>query len=201
MMEKIRGRFPYELVAVVLITAGYLALIVYSRVLPVAASALGQAMGVSGFILMLMTEVLYSVRKRMQRAAGWGSLQSWLRFHIFTGIVGPYLVLLHTGWRFGGLAGFVALMTGVVVVSGFFGRYLYNRVPRSGSGAELPGDFAEASINEAGAGLLQASGDNLAIAQRALSSWHVIHLMISGALFSLAFLHVAAALYYVTFAR
>ena len=43
----------------------------------------------------------------------------WLEFHIFTGIVGPYLVLLHTSWKFNGLAGVVMLLTGVIVLSGF----------------------------------------------------------------------------------
>lgn len=194
MMEKVRGSFPYTLVAVLLITAGYIWLVVYSSAMPVAASTLGHAMGVVGFAMMLMTEVLYSVRKRVHRAAGWGSLQSWLRFHIFTGVVGPYLVVLHAGWRFGGLAGFVTLMTGVVVASGFFGRYIYNQVPRLESEAELT-DYS------AGAGPSSASGEGLAVARRTLSAWHVVHLMLGAALFSLAFIHVAAALYYVTFAR
>jgi len=64
-------------------------------------------------------------------------MSSWLQFHIFTGLVGPYLVLLHSSWKFNGLAGIVMLMTVIVVASGFFGRYIYTAVPRSADGVEL----------------------------------------------------------------
>ncbi|MBU4034462.1 MAG: hypothetical protein KKG34_06645, partial [Proteobacteria bacterium] len=35
--------------------------------------------------------------------------------HIFTGIVGPFMVLLHSSWQFNGLAGVTLLLTGVIV--------------------------------------------------------------------------------------
>ena len=84
--------------------------------------------------MMLMTEILYSLRKR-SRSARWGRMSSWLKFHIFTGIVGPYLVLLHTSWKFNGLAGISMLLTVVIVASGFIGRYIYTAVPRSLEGS------------------------------------------------------------------
>jgi hypothetical protein len=58
----------------------------------------------------------------------------WLQFHIFTGIVGPYLVLLHTSWKFNGLAGVLMLLTGITVLSGFVGRYIYTALPRTAAG-------------------------------------------------------------------
>jgi hypothetical protein len=64
-------------------------------------------------------------------------MASWLQFHIFTGLVGPYLVLLHTAWKFNGLAGVVILLTIVIVISGFIGRYIYTAVPRTADGVEL----------------------------------------------------------------
>jgi cell division protein FtsB len=64
-------------------------------------------------------------------------MSSWLEFHIFTGLVGPYLVLLHTSWKFNGLAGVLSLLTLVIVVSGFIGRYIYTAVPRTVDGVEL----------------------------------------------------------------
>ena len=66
--------------------------------------------------------------------ARWGKLQHWLSFHIFTGLVGPYLVLLHSSWKFNGLAGVLMLMTVIIVISGFIGRYFYTAVPRSADG-------------------------------------------------------------------
>jgi hypothetical protein len=64
-------------------------------------------------------------------------LSSWLKFHIFTGIVGPFLVLLHTAWSFRGLAAVLTLVTGLVVLSGFIGRYIYTAVPRTADGLAL----------------------------------------------------------------
>ena len=97
---------------------------------------------------MLATETLYTLRKR-KRIITWGGMRAWLSFHIFTGIVGPYLVFLHTGFRFAGLAGATTLMTGIVVFSGFIGRYIYNAIPRTPAGAELEIAQLEAAIQRA----------------------------------------------------
>ena len=59
---------------------------------------------------MLMTATLYSLRK-LRTDASWGSTAAWLRFHMVTGLVGPYMVLLHTAMRFHGLAGLTMLLT------------------------------------------------------------------------------------------
>jgi hypothetical protein len=96
----------------------------------------GHALGIIGAILMLMTEFLYSARKRWQ-IFRFGQVRSWLSFHIFTGIVGPFLVLMHTGLEFRGLAGISMALTILVVLSGFVGRYIYTSVPRSLAGVEL----------------------------------------------------------------
>jgi len=96
----------------------------------------GHALGIIGAILMLMTEFLYSARKRWHIFRT-GRVRSWLSFHIFTGIVGPFLVLMHTGLEFRGLAGISMLFTLLVVLSGFIGRYIYTSVPRTLAGVEL----------------------------------------------------------------
>ncbi len=87
----------------------------------------GNWLGIVGTLLMVMTETLYSIRKRTRLLNRAGAVRNWLSFHIVTGLVGPFLVLMHTGLHFRGLAGFTMVMTIVVVVSGFIGRYLYNR--------------------------------------------------------------------------
>jgi hypothetical protein len=107
----------------------YLAVVIARRNIPAAGELFGHLIGVLGFVLMLMTEILYSLRKR-SRSAHWGRMSAWLKFHIYTGIVGPYLVLLHSSWKFNGLAGISMLLTVVIVVSGFIGRYIYTAVPR-----------------------------------------------------------------------
>ncbi len=108
-------------------------------------SFFGHSLGVVGFLLMLATETLYSLRKRA-RGRTFGRLSSWLQWHIVTGIVGSYMVLLHTAWRFNGLAGVLTLLTAVVVLSGFVGRYFYTAIPRTIDGAELTLDDLERQI-------------------------------------------------------
>ncbi len=132
-----RGReLLAALIAILLIAALYAAVVLRTGSIPAAREFFGHALGVVGFTLMLMTETLYSLRKR-SRAARWGRMSSWLQFHIFTGLVGPFLALLHTSWKFNGLAGVVALLTVIIVISGFIGRYIYTAVPRTADGAVL----------------------------------------------------------------
>ncbi len=100
----------------------------------------GLLMGVIGMALMLITETVYSIRKRVRWLHWLGSLRLWLSFHIFTGIVGPFLVLLHSAFAVGGLAGWALGTTGIVVVSGFAGRYVYTAVPRTRAGIEMSRD-------------------------------------------------------------
>jgi hypothetical protein len=127
------GEIWYSLVAIVAVTALYALAYRRAGTLPVASSLVGHGIGVVGFILMLMTATLYTVRKRVTDAR-WGSMAAWLRFHMVTGLVGPYMVLLHTSMRFWGLAGVAMLLTVVVVISGLIGRYLYTAVPRTVGG-------------------------------------------------------------------
>ncbi|MFQ5420790.1 MAG: hypothetical protein ACE5EY_10575 [Anaerolineae bacterium] len=102
---------------------------------PAGGHPFGHTLGIIGTLLMLMTEVLYSLRKRTRLLNWAGPVRFWLSFHIFTGIVGPFLVLMHTGLAFRGLAGISMALTVIVVASGFVGRYFYTALPRSLAGA------------------------------------------------------------------
>jgi hypothetical protein len=177
-----------SLLAAILITAVYGFVLFWTRRIPPAGEFFGHLLGVLGFILMLLTEILYSIRKR-SHSARWGSMASWLQFHIFTGLVGPYLVLLHTSWKFNGLAGATTLLTIIIVVSGFVGRYIFTQIPRSLDGVEL----------ETPSGQFQAAA--LARARRMMAIWHIIHIPLGMALFTAAFIHIGAALYYSTIIR
>jgi hypothetical protein len=168
------------------VTAIYAAVVTAMNATLAGSSLFGHGIGIAGFILMLMTETLYSFRKR-SRLARWGRPAAWLRFHIVTGLVGPYMVLLHASWKYNGLAAAAMLMTVIVTLSGVIGRYIYTRIPRTASGEELAvADYRAAAI---------------ANARRLLGTWHTIHVPLGYVLFTLAFIHVAAALYFATFAR
>jgi hypothetical protein len=194
-------------------------------------------------------------------------MSHWLKFHIFTGIVGPYMVFLHTSFKFQGLAGVTLLLTGMVVASGFFGRYIYTAVPRTDDGAIVERaelvrqlEAAEAALHRARAAASQrplrpepafAAGSLLlltrflaetrdalrawgrrralgaqaravqarldaliqrrnrlerqlrllAAARRLMSIWHTLHVPLGLVMFSVAIIHVGAAMYYATLLR
>lgn len=211
------------LVAIAAITGLYLATM--GRIgIPAASGFLGHSLGILGFGLMVMTETLYSLRKRAVRRP-WGTMRSWLQFHIFTGIVGPYLVLLHSAWTFQGLAGVATLLTIVVVVSGFVGRYIYTAVPRTADGIQIEARQLEAQIAEAQAALARsqtmgAPGGPSSLAEdrqrlktlerqlgamrwsrQMLATWHTVHIPLGMVLFVTALVHAGAALYYATLLR
>ena len=260
----------WALGAIIAITLVYLLAVRQLQGIPAASGLFGHGIGVIGFLLMLSTETLYSLRKRSRRAT-WGRPASWLRFHIFTGLVGPYMVLLHSSWKFNGLAGLVMLMTAVMVISGFIGRYIYTAVPRNADGLMLEADdlqgqiaAAEADLRRALAGqpastqavaaqmalpapaaasstmlvlgrpllrwrqrrqwrralrgldpaaraqakqmealierrqALQRQAASLASARRLLGVWHSVHIPLGMALFTAAFIHIIAAIYFAT---
>ena len=140
----------FALAGVIAVTLAYLPFA--KDGLPRATGLVGHGIGILGFILMLATETLYSLRKRM-RGQVFGRMSTWLQFHIFTGIVGPYMVLLHTSWKFNGLAGIVMLLTVIVVISGFIGRYIYTAMPRTVDGAEMTLGDLQVRIEQADAQL------------------------------------------------
>ena len=113
--------------------------------IPSGGNPFGHALGALGAVMMVMTELLYSLRKRT-RLLNFGQMRHWLSFHIFTGIVGPSLVLMHTGMEFRGLAGLTMLLTVFVVASGFLGRYIYTAVPRTVAGVEVDRRTLEAEL-------------------------------------------------------
>lgn len=123
------------LVAVLLATVVYLYVTLTQSAVPRAGGLVGHSLGLLGFLLMLSTETLYSIRKRGYGLT-WGRTSTWLQIHIFTGLFGSYLVLLHSSWKLNGLAGAVMLLTIVIVASGFVGRYIYTAIPRTVEGPE-----------------------------------------------------------------
>jgi len=254
--------------AIIAITFLYLFLVINLGEIPGASDLFGHGIGIVGFIFMLMTESLYSLRKR-RRTAKWGKMSNWLQFHIFTGLVGPYMVLLHSSWKFNGLAGLVMLFTIIIVISGVIGRYIYTSVPRNLDGIEIEAaelqqriglldnelqgwmathskEFQKLSTSIAlepvssGTGLIfgrlfddwkvrvkwwwssrrfdkearihakQLNGmirrerllrrqlSSIALTRRMLGLWHQIHIPIGMVLFTAAFIHVVAAIYYAT---
>lgn len=96
-----------------------------------AGSLIGGVLGVSGALLMVFC-VLYAPVKRIpiikNLVTKVVSLRTLLAWHVYLGLVGSMLGLLHTGHKFDSVLGM--LLTGamlLVVASGFIGRYLLNQ--------------------------------------------------------------------------
>jgi hypothetical protein len=87
MLERSR-ELLFALVAIVFITILYFMMLALTRGVPAASGFYGHGMGILGFVLMLMTETLYSLRKRW-RNARWGKMARWLEFHISPASSGP----------------------------------------------------------------------------------------------------------------
>lgn len=172
-------------ISCILIGAGYGLVVFWTREVPAAGELFGHTLGIIGFILMLLTETLYSIRKRSRRAA-LGRMSTWLKFHIYMGLVGPFMVLLHTSWKFNGLAGASTLLTFIIVVSGFIGRYIFTRIPRTLDGLEIEGTLSQEALKRA---------------RQMVALWHTVHIPIGIALFITAFVHLGGALYYATFLK
>jgi hypothetical protein len=132
---------------------------------PSAGQSLGHWLGIVGTVLMVTTEILYSIRKRTAWLRRYGPVRWWLSAHIFTGIVGPFMVLTHTAFEFRGLAGFTMFLAVIVVASGFIGRYFYTAIPRSLAGVEASDSELQAEIGRVQTALVEAAGHRSADVQ------------------------------------
>ena len=101
-----------------------------------AGGSVGHKLGVIGSSMMLLM-LLYSVRKRVAALRRVGALSRWLDAHIFLGVFGPLLVVLHSGFKVQGLVALSFWSMIVVASSGVLGRYLYLQIPRTRAGEAL----------------------------------------------------------------
>lgn len=93
-----------------------------------AESGLGYALGIVGGTLMLLL-LLYPLRKRIRGMRRWIHIRHWFRIHMLFGILGPVLIVMHSGFRLGSMNGSVALISMLVVAaSGLVGRYFYSKI-------------------------------------------------------------------------
>ena len=95
-------------------------------------SGVGAVFGIAGAVLMLVP-LAYPIAKRIPflnaRITPHVSMQSLLAVHVYAGILGPLLAIIHTGHKFDSWLGITltAVML-LVVVSGFTVRYLLTYV-------------------------------------------------------------------------
>jgi hypothetical protein len=100
-----------------------------------ASSALGHGLGIAGMLLMLWAGVGYTQRKHQAQSSGM-AMSTAMLLHMGAGLLGPYLVLLHSGFAFRGLAGALTLVMVLVVASGVVGRAVMTAIPREVTAAD-----------------------------------------------------------------
>lgn len=120
------------------------------------AGRVGHLFGVLGFLMMLVP-VAYAMRKKIRRLRDVGSMKTWLEVHVFCGVIGPVFVTFHTSFKFGGIVSVAYWSMIAVVLSGFVGRYLYMRIPRSLRGLELGQADLDRRAGELGRALSDAA--------------------------------------------
>jgi hypothetical protein len=127
------------------------------------AGRIGHGLGIVGSVMVVVL-LLYSLRKRWKPLARIGQLRHWLRYHIFLGVAGPVLITLHTSFKIDGLVSVSYWSMAAVALSGVFGRYLYQQIPRNVLGEAL----APAAVEERNEALLVDLSDRWGADQRAL---------------------------------
>ena len=98
---------------------------------------LGLSLAILGTAFMFLN-LTYLVRKRAAFLRRLGSLRGWMAFHVFTGLLGAGMIVIHSAFLPRSELGILASATlAVIVITGIIGRYIYARVPRSLEGHEL----------------------------------------------------------------
>lgn len=93
-----------------------------------AEQGLGYALGIVGSLLIL-TLLLYPLRKRFKVLKVLGPVKNWFRMHMMLGVIGPIAVLYHSNFSLGSVNSTAALIAMLLVAaSGLIGRFLYAKV-------------------------------------------------------------------------
>ena len=80
--------------------------------------------------LFMMSNFLYSVRKRWRRMKGAGPINNWLTFHQFVGFMSPLVIAFHAAFQSNNvLATATAASLAIVVATGIVGRFIFGLVP------------------------------------------------------------------------
>jgi hypothetical protein len=151
-----RKWFVGSTVGLAVATAVYIPYALHAPQGPRGGSALGLAFGVVGFLFMVFAGLL-GLRKKFPV---WrvGRAQSWMRGHLWLGLLSFPLILFHGGFHFSGtLTGMLMWMFLLVWVSGILGAALQHFMPRFQT-AQLPMETIYEQIDRVRGQLAQEAG-------------------------------------------
>ncbi len=89
---------------------------------------IGYNLGLAGGLMML-TLLIYPLRKRIGFMRNWGILPRWFRWHMVFGVLGPALIMFHATFGIASINAGVAMVCMLLVSgSGIFGRFFYTKI-------------------------------------------------------------------------
>ncbi len=89
---------------------------------------IGYNLGLAGGIMMV-TLLIYPLRKRWKVLRTWWLLPGWFRWHMVFGIAGPAIIVFHTTYVLRSTNATVAFVCMMLVSgSGIFGRFFYTKI-------------------------------------------------------------------------
>ncbi len=89
---------------------------------------IGYNIGLAGGLMML-TLLIYPLRKRIGFMKNWSILPKWFKWHMVFGILGPALIVFHSTFYIGSVNAGVAMICMLLVSgSGIFGRFFYTKI-------------------------------------------------------------------------
>jgi len=97
---------------------------------------IGINLGILG-VGMFLVIFLYPLRKRWTWLGRIGLSRNWLDFHVLLGLSAPFVIAMHSSFKFHGFAGIAFWIMLAVALSGVVGRYLYGQIPRRVNAAEF----------------------------------------------------------------
>ena len=188
-------------------------------------SGLGAVFGISGAVLLLVP-LLTTLVKRVPGARAWitprVSLATILTAHVYAGILGAFLAVIHTGHRFKSWLGITLTATLLlVVVSGFIVRYLLTYAGQEitdklallqtgrgdldhawgvmeTAGAEMAGLFKRGDVNRLAEAVadLEYAGRTHELFKRWFKRTLMVHIVLSVSLYVLLALHIGTGIYF-----
>ena len=184
-------------------------------------SLIGSLFGIAGAALLVLV-LIYSLVKRgtwaKQLVVKYASLRAFLEFHIYAGVIGALLGIIHTGHKFSsplGIGLVSAMLT--VIFTGFIGRYYLAhvgvdlrdqqqmlavlRTHYDATAATLAGGSTEANQGSfmgviEGISELEDTIDGRETIRRIFSRWMVLHISAAIVMYSLLALHIWNGIYY-----
>jgi hypothetical protein len=191
-MTAVARRLLIVAVLVVITVAGALlfeAFLSLETVLDFGHTQQGHIAGWIGLAVILLVFV-YPVRKRVGRNRTWP--RGWFQVHMLAGVVGPLLILLHSGAHLHALVAILAMVAMVIVmVSGIIGEAVHYLALRTLNEERRQLVQQGVSLEEAEARL-----QDMASREETFRMWQLIHAPMTLMFMVLVALHVIGTLYF-----